>query len=56
MRLLRVSKAYERLHGIKVGSLDDVGPFPPILEHVFSQRCHTRGRNPSSLKASFESE
>jgi hypothetical protein len=41
MRLLRVNKAHELLHGIKAGSFDNDGPFPPVVEHVFDQRCHT---------------
>jgi len=38
---LRVSKAYRFLHGIRAGSLDDDGPFPPNVEHVFDQSCHS---------------
>jgi hypothetical protein len=45
-RLLRVSKANELLHGIKVGSFDNDGSFSPVVEHVFGQRYHfkVRGR------------
>jgi hypothetical protein len=36
--LLRVSKGHALLHGIRAGSLDDDGSFPPNVEHVFSQK------------------
>jgi hypothetical protein len=41
IRLLRVNKAHRVLHGIKEGSLDDNGHFPPDIEYVFGQSCHT---------------
>jgi hypothetical protein len=41
MRLLRVSKAHEVLHGIRAGSFDNDGLFPPVVEHVFGQRYNT---------------
>jgi len=41
MRLLIVSEAYGPLHGIRADSLDDDRPFPPDVEHVFGQSCHT---------------
>jgi hypothetical protein len=41
-RLLRVSKAHGLLHGIRAGSLNNDGHFPPYVEHVFGQSCRTR--------------
>jgi hypothetical protein len=43
MPLLRVSKAHGLLHNIRAGSLDDLGPFLLVVEHMFGQRCHTWG-------------
>jgi hypothetical protein len=40
-RLLRVSKAYGLLHGIRAGFFDNDGLIPPVVEHVFGQRCDT---------------
>jgi hypothetical protein len=39
-RLLRVSKAHGLLHGIRAGSLNNDGHFPPYVEHV----SHEKGR------------
>jgi hypothetical protein len=39
--LLTVSKANGLLHGIRVGSLDDDGHFPPDVEQVFDKSCRT---------------
>jgi len=36
-----VSKAHGLLHSIRAGSFDNDEPFPPVVEHVFDQRCHT---------------
>jgi hypothetical protein len=44
IHLLRVNKAHELLHGVRAGSLDDVGHFPPFVEHVFGQKLsYVRG-------------
>jgi hypothetical protein len=44
MRLLRVSKTHGLLHGIRAGSFDNDGSFPPVVEHVFGQKMpHVRG-------------
>jgi hypothetical protein len=40
-RLLRVSKAFGHLHGIRAGSFDNDESFPLVIEHVFDQKCHT---------------
>jgi hypothetical protein len=41
---LRVRNAHELLHGIIASFLDDDGPFPPNVEHVFDQKVATRKR------------
>jgi hypothetical protein len=44
-RHLRVNKTHELLHGIRAGSFDNDGPFPPVVKHVFGQKMpHVRGR------------
>jgi hypothetical protein len=43
-RPLRVSKARGLLHGIRVGSFDNDGPFSPVVEQVFGQRYHVKVR------------
>jgi hypothetical protein len=45
MCILRVSKAHKLLHGIRAGSFDNDGSFPPFVEHVFGQKMlHVRRR------------
>jgi hypothetical protein len=39
-RFFRVSKTHELLHGIKADFLDDDGPFPLDVKHVFDKSCH----------------
>jgi hypothetical protein len=43
MDFYMVSKDNELLHGIRAGSFDNYGHFPPVIEHVFGQRCHKWG-------------
>jgi hypothetical protein len=46
IRLLKVSSMSHRLsHGIRAGSLEDDGHFPPDVEYVFGQKLsHVRER------------